>query len=66
MDQTRELCPGREAHDALFDAIGCAVLLEHVLGLEGWGGVTVEQLVNVQPDAYYKRVSERTRRRATS
>lgn len=66
MDQTRELCPGREAHDALFDAIGCAVLLEHVLGLEGWGGVTVEQLVNVQPNAYYKRVSERTRRRATS
>lgn len=66
MDRTRELCPGRETHDALFDAIGCAVLLQHLLGLEGWAGVTVEQLVNVQPDAYHKRVSERTRRRATS
>lgn len=64
--RTRELSPGREPHDALFDAIGCAVLLEHLLGLEGWGGVTVEQLTKVQPDAYYKRVSDRTRRRATS
>jgi len=64
--RTRELCPGREAHDALFDAIGCAVLLGHFLGLDGWGGVTVEQLAVVEPEAYYKRVAERTRRRATS
>ena len=38
------LCPGREAHDALYDAIACAVLLEHFLGLPGWERVTVEAL----------------------
>lgn len=66
MDRTRALCPAGEPHDALFDAMGCAVLLEHLLGLEGWNGVTVEQLSKVQPEAYYQRVSDRTRRRATS
>ncbi len=37
-------CPGREAHDALFDAFACAVLLEHLLALPGWERVTVEAL----------------------
>jgi DNA polymerase-3 subunit epsilon len=38
------LCPGREAHDALYDAVACAVLLEHFLSLPGWERVTVEAL----------------------
>ena len=37
-------CPGRGAHDALFDAIACAVLLEHFLALPGWEHVTVDAL----------------------
>ncbi len=39
------LCPGREAHDALYDAVACAVLVEHFLALPGWEQVTVEALV---------------------
>jgi DNA polymerase III epsilon subunit-like protein len=37
-------CPGREAHDALYDAFACAVLLEHLLQLPGWERVTVGAL----------------------
>ena len=42
--RVRTLCPGRDAHDALYDAFACAVLLEHFLGLPGWEHVTVEAL----------------------
>ena len=42
--RTRALCPGRDAHDALYDAFACAVLLEHFLSLPGWERVTVEAL----------------------
>ena len=34
--RVRELCPHGEAHDALYDAVACAVLLEHLLTLPGW------------------------------
>lgn len=40
----RELCPGREWHDALFDAFASALILEHCLGLPGWADVSVEAL----------------------
>ncbi len=38
----RELCPNRDAHDALYDAFACAVLLEHILMLPGWGELTID------------------------
>ena len=34
--RVRELCPNRAAHDALYDAVACAVLLEKILSLPGW------------------------------
>jgi DNA polymerase-3 subunit epsilon len=40
-----ELCPGRAAHDALYDAFACAVLLEHFLTLPGWENVTLGALI---------------------
>ena len=40
------LCPGREAHDALYDAFACAVLLEHFLSLPGWESVTLGALIS--------------------
>lgn len=40
-----ELCPGREAHDALYDAFACAVLLAHYLSLPGWENVTLGALI---------------------
>jgi len=42
--QVCALCPGREAHDALYDATACAVLFAHFLALPGWERVTVEAL----------------------
>lgn len=39
------LCPGRAVHDALYDAIGCAVLLEYFLAFPGWERLAVENLV---------------------
>lgn len=42
--RARELCPGREWHDALFDAFASALVLEHCLALPGWENVSVEAL----------------------
>lgn len=38
------LCPGRAAHDALYDAFACAVLLQHLLSLPAWNGISLEAL----------------------
>ncbi|MDZ8119964.1 3'-5' exonuclease [Pontiella sp. NLcol2] len=38
------LCVGREAHDALYDAVASAKLLEYLLSQPGWGGLTVGEL----------------------
>jgi exodeoxyribonuclease X len=43
--RTQALTPGRTPHDALYDAVGCAVLLEHLLALPGWEQVTVGRLL---------------------
>ena len=39
------LVPGREAHDAFYDAVACALLLEHILSLPGWSALTLGGLV---------------------
>ncbi len=44
----RAMLPQREAHDALYDAVGCAALLCHLLKQPGWRDVTVEDLVALQ------------------
>ena len=44
VERARELCPGREWHDALFDAFAGALVLEHCLALPGWEDVSVEAL----------------------
>lgn len=41
------LCSGKSAHDALYDAVASAMLLEHLLEQPGWGGVTVGELLSV-------------------
>ncbi|MDT8391205.1 MAG: exonuclease domain-containing protein [Lentisphaeria bacterium] len=51
-EATDRLCPGLEAHDALYDACASAVLLEHFLALPGWENVTVEHLLNARPESY--------------
>ena len=42
--RARECCPGREWHDALFDAFASALVLESCLALPGWEDVSVEAL----------------------
>ncbi|HRT05145.1 MAG TPA: 3'-5' exonuclease [Kiritimatiellia bacterium] len=44
VERTRERCPGRTWHDALFDAFASALVLEHCLALPGWEDVAVEAL----------------------
>jgi len=41
------LCPGREAHDALYDAVASAALIEHLLGHPEWRNVTVYELASL-------------------
>jgi DNA polymerase-3 subunit epsilon len=41
IDRVREYCPSGKPHDALYDAVACAVLLEHLLKLPGWENIEV-------------------------
>ncbi|NCC51913.1 MAG: 3'-5' exonuclease [Spartobacteria bacterium] len=59
-DRTAALCPGREAHDALYDAVGCALLLEYLLGLPGWETTTVESLARVHPMTFHRQRQARS------
>jgi DNA polymerase-3 subunit epsilon len=43
-DRVRSLCPGLAPHDAAYDAAACAAVLEHLLDLPHWEGVSVEDL----------------------
>ncbi|MBN2704153.1 MAG: 3'-5' exonuclease [Pontiellaceae bacterium] len=38
------LCPARSAHDALYDAVASAMLLEHLLKQPGWSTISVGEL----------------------
>lgn len=42
------LAPGLEPHDALFDAVACAVLLEHLLAQPDWHALTLNSLPGVR------------------
>ena len=59
-EQVRRLCPGRQPHDALYDAVACACLLEFLLHLPGWEDASVEALSRVRPSAFHRH--HRTRR----
>ena len=41
------LCAGKEAHDALYDAVASAKLLEYLLKQPGWGDLTVGDLASM-------------------
>ena len=40
--------PGREPHDALYDALACALLLLHILEQPGWGSLSPEDLAGIR------------------
>jgi len=41
------LCPGKEAHDALYDAVASAMLLEHLFEQPGWENTTVSEWASI-------------------
>lgn len=53
--EVEALCPDRTFHDALFDAVGSAVLLVHFLAQDGWQDATVDDLMAARAEAYYRR-----------
>lgn len=48
INRVQSLAPEREPHDALYDAIGSAALLEHIFTLPGWGDAPLETLIQAQ------------------
>ncbi len=44
-----QLVPGRAPHDAFYDAVACALLLEHLLSLPGWGELPIGALAALAP-----------------
>jgi DNA polymerase-3 subunit epsilon len=56
------LVPGREAHDALYDAAGSALLLEVLLAHRAWRGVTLNALVSASARLFHQRLGARRTR----
>ena len=54
-DRIQTLTPGRTSHDALYDAIACALLLEKILQLPGWETVTIDALHRARPRKFHGR-----------
>ena len=48
LPRLQALLPGREPHDALYDAAACALLLLHVLAQPGWGSLSPAELAAVR------------------
>jgi DNA polymerase-3 subunit epsilon len=58
----KALAPGREAHDALYDAAGSALLLELLLAHRDWRGVTLSSLVSASARLFHQRLGARRAR----
>lgn len=52
--QVQQCLPDRAAHDALYDALGSAVLLDHLLSSPGWSEVSLEILMHPDQQAFYR------------
>ena len=46
-ERVDRVCPGREAHDALYDAVASAALLEHLVEHPEWCKVSVYELASL-------------------
>jgi DNA polymerase III epsilon subunit-like protein len=53
-DQLATYCPVEKWHDAYFDTIACALLLEHLLSLEHFNNLSVAEINNLKAIDYYK------------
>jgi len=59
--RVQDLCPDLAPHDALFDAVAAAALLEHLLNQNGWSDVTIEELVESKPRSFFRQRSQKRR-----
>ena len=48
LPRLRELVPGREPHDAYYDAVACALLLLHLLSFPAWRDLDPERLSRIR------------------
>jgi len=52
--ESKNLLPKKTSHDALFDALSCALLLKKIWNLPGWEKATMEALIHARPRAYHR------------
>lgn len=45
-DPLTQLLPSRKPHDAYYDALACALLLQHLLSLPGWDGIPLSEIIS--------------------
>jgi len=57
--RVREVLAEGEPHDALYDAVGCAAVLEAILAMPGWEQATLAGLAAASPSRFHRRVSRR-------
>lgn len=55
MGHLNEIFPEREAHDALFDACGSALLFAHLLDQPGWEDVSLKLLMHPDLSGFYQK-----------
>jgi DNA polymerase III epsilon subunit-like protein len=48
------VCPDGQYHEALYDAVAAAVLLEHLLRLPGWQNLSVAALAAAKPTRFHR------------
>ncbi len=53
-ERINEFCPDLEAHDAYYDAVACAAVLEKLLKIESWKKVTTAALIQAKAGARRK------------
>lgn len=53
-EATKKWLPQKTSHDALFDTLNCALLLQHMLALPGWEDVSLDALIHARPRAYHR------------
>ena len=59
--KVKNYAPSLSPHDALYDAISSAVLLEYLMGLPEWENLTLNSLIHARADAFHKAVCQRSR-----
>ena len=54
-NELEELCPGMEAHDAFYDAVASALIIQFLLTLPSWKNLPLESLINARSGSAYRK-----------